>query len=105
MICKYCQTEIAEKALICYRCGRATTEPRIAPPSTGSLFEHRRRSRRPLVAVVVIVVLVALLAAWFLWTGELRTGRMGFPARLEATSIIVEAAVPLAQAHTSWMMH
>jgi uncharacterized membrane protein YvbJ len=33
MICKYCGTEIAEKALICYRCGHATTEPRIKPPA------------------------------------------------------------------------
>src|SRR3970040_374148 len=43
--CKYCQTEIADKAIICYRCGRSTTEPRVAPPSQGSLFEARRRSR------------------------------------------------------------
>ena len=54
MNCKYCQTEIADKALICYRCGRSTTEPRIAPPSGGSLFEHRRRSRLPMIVVVVI---------------------------------------------------
>jgi heme/copper-type cytochrome/quinol oxidase subunit 2 len=67
MICKYCQTEIADKALICYRCGRSTTEPRIAPPPGGSLFEHRRRSRTPLVVVVVILILVALALAWFLW--------------------------------------
>jgi uncharacterized membrane protein YvbJ len=45
VICKHCGTEIAEKALICYRCGRSTTEPRIAPPADGSLFEKRGRSR------------------------------------------------------------
>ncbi len=65
MKCKHCQTEIADKALICYRCGRSTTEPRITPPSGGSLFEHRRRSRLPMIVVVVIVILVALLAAWY----------------------------------------
>ena len=27
MICRKCGTEIAAKALICYRCGTATTEP------------------------------------------------------------------------------
>jgi hypothetical protein len=63
MICRYCQTEIADKALICFRCGNATTEPRIKPPAEGPLFERKRRSRLPLVAVVIIIVL-ALIAAW-----------------------------------------
>ena len=63
MICAHCQTEIADKALICYRCGHATTEPRIKPPAEGSLFEHRRRSRLPVVAIVFLIVL-ALIAAW-----------------------------------------
>jgi hypothetical protein len=64
MTCKHCGTEIADKALICYRCGNATTEPRIKPPAAESLFEGRRRSRVPMVTFV-IVVLLALLAAWF----------------------------------------
>ena len=63
MKCKHCGTEIADKALICYRCGNATTEPRITPPDQGSLFERPRRSRVPLVAIVVLLVL-ALVAAW-----------------------------------------
>jgi len=65
MICAHCGTEIADKALICYRCGNATTEPRITPPDQGSLFDRPRRSRWPLVAVVV-VILLALVAAWAL---------------------------------------
>ena len=65
MKCKYCGTEIAEKALICYRCGNATTEPRIKPPTEGSLFERPRRSRRPIVAIVILIIL-ALLIAWML---------------------------------------
>jgi hypothetical protein len=64
MLCKHCGTEIADKALICYRCGNATTEPRIKPPAEGSLFERPRRSRLPLVLLVVVIVL-ALLAAWY----------------------------------------
>ena len=63
MICKHCGTEIAEKALICYRCGTATTEPRVKPPADESLFERRQRSRLPLVVIVVLIVL-ALIAAW-----------------------------------------
>ena len=64
MICKYCGTEIADKALICYKCGNATTEPRIKPPSEGPLFERPRRSRIPVV-VIVLIVLALLLLAWF----------------------------------------
>ena len=65
MICSYCQTEIADKALICYRCGNATTEPRIKPPPAGPIFERPRRSRLPMVVVVILIVL-ALIAAWAL---------------------------------------
>jgi hypothetical protein len=67
MRCRNCNTEIADNALICYRCGRATSDPRVKPPSEGSIFEHRRRSRWPI--VVIIVVLVILAAAWFLLNG------------------------------------
>ena len=63
MKCKHCGSEIAEKALICYRCGNATTEPRVKPPAEGSLFDRPRRSRVPLVVIVVLLVL-ALLALW-----------------------------------------
>ena len=65
MKCNHCGATIADKALICYRCGNATTEPRIKPPDDVSLFEKPRRSRTPLVAVVVLILL-ALLAAWAL---------------------------------------
>ena len=63
MICKHCGTEIADKALICYRCGNATTEPRVKPPSQGPLFERPRRSRMPVV-VIVVLILLAFLIAW-----------------------------------------
>lgn len=33
MRCRFCDTEIAAKALICYRCGRATTDPKVAAPT------------------------------------------------------------------------
>jgi hypothetical protein len=65
MTCTHCGATIADKALICYRCGNATTEPRIKPPEDVSLFERPRRSRTPLVAVVLLIVL-ALIAAWAL---------------------------------------
>ena len=65
MTCTHCGATIADKALICYRCGNATAEPRVKPPDQGSLFDRPRRSRWPLVAVVV-VILLALVAAWAL---------------------------------------
>ena len=104
MTCKYCQTEIADKAIICYRCGRSTTEPRITPPAAGSLFEHRRRSRRPLIAVVVvIVILVGLLVAWFVLGGQPRVGYLRFPAPSESPPIIEVGNLPELM-DVSWMM-
>lgn len=32
MRCRFCDTEIAAKALICYRCGKPTSDPKVAPP-------------------------------------------------------------------------
>jgi uncharacterized membrane protein YvbJ len=64
MICKHCGTEIADKALICYRCGNATTEPRIKPPAEESLFQRPRRSPLPWIVIVIILVLLALAGAW-----------------------------------------
>ena len=65
MLCKHCGTEIADKALICYKCGHATTEPRVKPPADGPIFERPRRSRLPMVLVLVVIAL-AILAAWYL---------------------------------------
>ena len=60
MRCRHCGTDIADKALICYRCGHATTEPRITPPTDGPLFDRPRRPRLPIVAVVILVILAVL---------------------------------------------
>jgi len=51
MICSNCGTEIADKALICFRCGQATTEPRIKPPAPGA------RSRSSLASAIALIVL------------------------------------------------
>ena len=103
MKCTYCHTEIADKALICYRCGRSTTDPRIKPPSGESLFAHRRRSRLPAIAVVVLVIVVALLLAWFFYTRESRVVDSGVTAPAIAASIIEEGIVP-ELVHTLWTM-
>jgi len=68
MICTNCGTEIADKALICYRCGQATTEPRVKPPVEGSLFDRPRRRRSPMTMVIVAIVISVLLALWYFLT-------------------------------------
>ncbi|OFW03887.1 MAG: hypothetical protein A3I61_07535 [Acidobacteria bacterium RIFCSPLOWO2_02_FULL_68_18] len=65
MTCRHCGTDIADKALICYRCGRATTDPRVKPPEGGSLFERPRRRRGPL-GMLSLILLLALVLLWFL---------------------------------------
>jgi len=53
MVCRNCGIEIADKAIVCYRCGTATTDPVRKP------VEVRRR-RGLLVPIVVLLVLAAL---------------------------------------------
>jgi hypothetical protein len=55
MQCRNCGTEIADKAIICYRCGTATTDPVRAPAPL-----KRRRSPILSLAVALLLVLLAL---------------------------------------------
>ena len=64
MICSHCGTDIADKALICYRCGHATTEPRVKPPADGPLFARPRRRRLSMSILVALVILI-LLGVYF----------------------------------------
>ena len=53
MTCRECGTEIADKALICFRCGAAVTEAVHKPaPLT--------KTRRPVMVYVVFAVLVLI---------------------------------------------
>jgi hypothetical protein len=53
MLCRHCGTEIADKAIICFRCGAGTTDPvRKAVPV--------RPKRSPLLSLVVLLLLVLL---------------------------------------------
>ncbi len=60
MTCRNCGTEIAEKALICYRCGTATTEAKHQP-----YVAPKRRAGSTLIYAVIAVAVLALVA-WFL---------------------------------------
>lgn len=59
MQCRSCGAEIADKALICYRCGTATTEAKYQP--------YKKPTSRVL-SLPVLAALAALLVllAWFL---------------------------------------
>jgi uncharacterized membrane protein YvbJ len=59
MQCRSCGTEIADKALICYRCGTAVNEPVSHPAPVA------RRRRRPLIIAVLIAAVLAIIAFFF----------------------------------------
>ena len=63
MTCTHCGTDIADNALICYRCGNATKEPRVKPPAEASVFAKRSRSPWPMILVAVVALAVALVVA------------------------------------------
>lgn len=82
MICTHCGTEIADKALVCYRCGQATFEPKVKPGQAA-----RPRNRFVLVAALVVVLLGAL------YMGQAAAGEA---PRLLSWVVAVLAAVVLA---------
>jgi hypothetical protein len=83
MQCRKCGAEIAEKALICYRCGTATTEAKYQPAATG----RTRSSSRILTIVAILIALLVLLALYL--SGALSPG----------------ASVSLPLPSSSWSMH
>jgi zinc-ribbon domain len=83
MICSHCGTEIADKALVCYRCGHATTEPRLKPGRPPS-------ARSPILMVVALAALI--LAAMF----------MGEATRGEAPRIVSWTVAALASVVLAW---
>ena len=84
MVCRHCGTEIADKAIICYRCGAGTTDPVRQPARV-----TRRRS--PILSLVAVALL--LLAALYLGQAS-RTA--ADPDRLQTIAgVLAGAAVVL----------
>ena len=81
MQCRNCGTEIADKAIVCYRCGTSTTDPVRKPAVV------RRRS--PLLSFVVAAILVLL--ALFLGQASLLAG--GDTRWRTAAGVLAVAAV------------
>jgi hypothetical protein len=89
MTCKHCGTEIADKALVCYRCGRATAEsparpaPVAGPPSRipvvaallvlmlGAVYMSQAAAgEAPRVVSWSVSGLAAVVLVWWLWRGR-----------------------------------
>jgi uncharacterized membrane protein YvbJ len=88
--CRNCGIEIADKALICYRCGTATTEAKFKPAASA------RRSRAPLYASLLVLVLMLVVA---LLIG--RTVTSETPRLLSWVAVAV-AAVRVVLAYVRW---
>jgi hypothetical protein len=56
MLCRNCGIEIADKALICYRCGTSTTEAKYKPYE-----KPQGRSTSMIVYVVIAIAVLVLL--------------------------------------------
>lgn len=83
MICRNCGTEIADKAIVCYRCGTGTTDPVRRPAA----IRPRRGRLLPLVALVLLALLGLFLG---------QAGQTVFPANpayRTAAGILVAAAM------------
>src|ERR1700687_92322 len=89
MRCRSCGTEIADKALICYRCGTATTEAKFKPAGP-----RRSSSAARLVAAGVAVWLLVLLA---LDMGRAATG--GAPRILSWVAAAAAVAIVVLRAY------
>lgn len=57
MLCRHCGTEIADKAIICFRCGAGTTDPVRQP----ARLQSRRRSLLGLVVIVLLLLLALFM--------------------------------------------
>ena len=60
MLCKNCGAEIADKALICYKCGTATTEAKYQPAQL-----RRRRGPSPLIIILIVALLLLAMIYYF----------------------------------------
>ena len=83
MKCRQCGAEIADKAIVCYKCGTATTEAKFkAPPAKPP------RSATSLITAVLAIVLLALCG---LYMAQFVTA--GAPGALRWVIIALAAAI------------
>lgn len=95
MKCRKCGTEIAEKALICYRCGTATAEPRVPPPA-----EPPARGPLPALAAVLVTAVAAGLLVPPLPDGAPETA--GWAGAVVAAGAAAYALKPTQKRRSQW---
>ena len=86
MICRHCGTEIADKAIVCFKCGAGTSDPVRRPAAV-----RPRRGRAWSAAGLVLFVLLGLFLGYAGRTAQVPDG-----VRLGTTFVIVMAIVLLA---------
>ena len=64
MKCRQCETEIADKALICFRCGTAVTESVYKPVEI-------KKAKRPVAVYVVFAILVLIAIVLMMFRSQL----------------------------------
>ncbi len=88
MICRNCHTEIADKALVCYRCGTPTAEAKFKPAAA------RRTGPRTLLLVVTLaVILIALAVAYVEYSRGAQAGTVSGVGVAVALTVVVVRAV------------
>ena len=60
MQCKNCGTEIADKALICYKCGAPTTEAKYQPAQISPSGRSSRSGQLATVLALAMLIVAAL---------------------------------------------
>ena len=95
MICRTCGTEIAEKALICYRCGEATIAPRLQPVAP-------RRRLVPAAGGIVLLLVAGLYGLYTIHIVSMFSRGQAAAAREGASSLLVWALVGLALVGLTW---
>lgn len=87
--CRQCGIEIADKALICYRCGTATTEAKFKPVTPS-------RSSSP-AGIVASVLALALLVLVAMYLGRVPSGET--PRLLSWIAVTVAVVVVILRAY------
>jgi hypothetical protein len=76
MQCRNCGTEIADKAIVCYRCGAGTTDPVRKPVPV------RPADRRPSLTAGIVPLVLALAAV-------LAADASGYPREMDIGAMVL----------------
>jgi uncharacterized membrane protein YvbJ len=89
MQCRQCGTEIADKAIVCFRCGHATTDP-----VRRAVVIKKRRSPLASFAAILLLVLLALYMGYASQSAQ-DPGRLQLLAGLFASVALVLVIIRL----------